>query len=153
MKISNELIECLNKVIVTAIEHGGDYGGAYFITPEKLYEATLNLIRTLDPSGKELELIWDTYTNKIDGNYRPALLTDAECNQLNASKEILEIRSKRELRPYDNTPFCKVICESYREAITKCAACQLSCSLAQPDCANKCKKYLTFLEECKKPQD
>lgn len=45
--MSDKQIELLNYVIEAAIQHGGDYGGAYYAYPDELAETMNALITSL----------------------------------------------------------------------------------------------------------
>ena len=55
--INVEIINKLNKVIETAIDHGGDDGGPYFICPDDLYNSITLLLEDIDKEH-QLEVIW-----------------------------------------------------------------------------------------------
>ena len=54
--MTNEQLELLNKVIESAIQHGGDYGGAYHCYPDNLAEAMDTLVASL---GDDCHWMWD----------------------------------------------------------------------------------------------
>ena len=65
--MNDKQIKALNKVIEAAIEHGGDYGGAYYCYPDELAEAMDALVASLgdnyywkwdDPKYKEIPLVY-----------------------------------------------------------------------------------------------
>ena len=65
--MTNEQLELLNKAIEAAIQHGGDYGGAYYCYPDELAEAMDTLVASLgndyywkwdDPKYKEIPLVY-----------------------------------------------------------------------------------------------
>ena len=65
--MTNEQLGLLNKAIEAAIEHGGDYGGAYYCCPDELAEAMDSLVTSLgndyywkwdDPKYKEIPLVY-----------------------------------------------------------------------------------------------
>ena len=45
--MTNEQLELLNKAIEAAIQHGGDYGGAYYCYPDELAETMDTLVASL----------------------------------------------------------------------------------------------------------
>ena len=54
--MSDKQIELLNYVIEAAIEHGGDYGGAYYCYPDELTETMDALVTSL---GDDYYWKWD----------------------------------------------------------------------------------------------
>lgn len=65
--MTNKQVELLNNVIGTAVEHGGDTGGAYCCCPDELAEAMDNLVSSLgddyywkwnDPKYEEIPIIY-----------------------------------------------------------------------------------------------
>ena len=54
--MTNEQLELLNKAIEAAIQHGGDYGGAYCCYPDELAEAMDSLVTSL---GDDYYWKWD----------------------------------------------------------------------------------------------
>ena len=54
--MTNEQLELLNKAIEAAIQHGGDYGGAYNCYPDELAEAMDALVTSL---GDDYYWKWD----------------------------------------------------------------------------------------------
>ena len=54
--MTNEQLELLNKVIESAVEHGGDYGGAYHCYPNELAEVMDALVSSL---GDDYYWKWD----------------------------------------------------------------------------------------------
>ena len=59
--MTNEQLGLLNKAIEAAIEHGGDYGGAYYCYPDELAEAMNNLVSSL---GNDYYWKWDNQRYK-----------------------------------------------------------------------------------------
>ena len=47
-KSKREIIKCLNKVLVEAIYHGGDGGGAYFTNEDALLKSLKELLECLN---------------------------------------------------------------------------------------------------------
>ena len=45
--MNDKQIKALNMVIESAIQHGGDYGGAYYCYPDELAEAMDTLVASL----------------------------------------------------------------------------------------------------------
>ena len=65
--MTKEQLELLNKAIEAAIEHGGDYGSAYYCYPDELAETMDALVTSLgddycwkwdDPKYKEIPLVY-----------------------------------------------------------------------------------------------
>lgn len=54
--MNDKQIKALNKVIESAVEHGGDPGGAYYCYPDELAEAMDNLVESL---GDDYYWKWD----------------------------------------------------------------------------------------------
>ena len=59
--MNDKQIKALNMVIESAIEHGGDYGGAYYCYPDELAEAMDALVTSL---GDDYDWKWDCPTYK-----------------------------------------------------------------------------------------
>ena len=57
--MTNEQLGLLNKAIEAAIEHGGDYGGAYYCYPDELAETMDALVTSL---GDDYYWKWDCPT-------------------------------------------------------------------------------------------
>ena len=57
--MNDKQIKALNMVIESAIEHGGDYGGAYYCYPDELAEAMDALVASL---GDDYDWKWDCPT-------------------------------------------------------------------------------------------
>lgn len=54
--MTNKQLELLNNVIEAAVQHGGDYGGAYHCYPDELAEAMDTLVASL---GDDYYWKWD----------------------------------------------------------------------------------------------
>jgi hypothetical protein len=54
--MTNKQLELLNNVIEAAVQHGGDYGGAYHCYPDALAEAMDALVASL---GDDYYWKWD----------------------------------------------------------------------------------------------
>lgn len=59
--MNDKQIKALNMVIESAIQHGGDYGGAYHCCPDELAEAMDALVASL---GDDYYWKWDNPTYK-----------------------------------------------------------------------------------------
>lgn len=57
--MNDKQIKALNMVIESAVEHGGDYGGAYYCCPDELAEAMDALVASL---GNDYYWKWDNPT-------------------------------------------------------------------------------------------
>ena len=57
--MNDKQIKALNMVIESAIQHGGDYGGAYYCYPDELAEAMDALVASL---GDDCYWKWDNPT-------------------------------------------------------------------------------------------
>ena len=57
MIVTKEFIKQLNTVIETAIEHGGDAGGAYYCIPDVMLEEIKKLVKLLNDN--RLVLVWN----------------------------------------------------------------------------------------------
>lgn len=57
--MNDKQIKALNMVIESAVEHGGDYGGAYYCCPDELAEAMEALVASL---GDDYYWKWDNPT-------------------------------------------------------------------------------------------
>lgn len=73
MQITNEFIEQLNSVIITAIEHGGDTGGPYFCYPDELFEELQNLVSLMD---KDLKVVWKETGYSDSENMYPIIINN-----------------------------------------------------------------------------
>ena len=58
MQVNQELLDKLNKVIETAIYHGGDYGGPYFTEFEELTKSLVEMIKILNTEEKQIKVVW-----------------------------------------------------------------------------------------------
>lgn len=57
MIVTKEFIRQLNIVIETAIEHGGDAGGAYYCIPDVMLKEVKKLVKLLNDN--RLILVWN----------------------------------------------------------------------------------------------
>ena len=73
MQITNEFIKQLNSVIITAIKHGGDAGGAYFCYPDELFEELQNLVSLMD---KDLKVVWKETGYSDSENMYPIIVNN-----------------------------------------------------------------------------
>ena len=58
MQVNQNFLNKLNKLIKTAIYHGGDYGGPYFTEFENLTKSLVDLTKSLNTEEKQIKVVW-----------------------------------------------------------------------------------------------
>ena len=67
-KLTQDILDSVNKMLHIAVLHGGDDGGPYFCEAEDLENSAKDFIKSLDAED-ELELYWWDYTLNDKGEY------------------------------------------------------------------------------------
>lgn len=66
MKLTQKDLDNLNKLLIDAVYHGGDPGGAYFCYPDEFYESVKNF---MESSECEVEIYWAQFEFNTKGHF------------------------------------------------------------------------------------
>lgn len=65
MKLTQKDLDNLNTMLMTAVDHGGDTGGAYFCYPDEFYESVRNFVKS---SEDKIEVCWVHFEFGLKGH-------------------------------------------------------------------------------------